>query len=1009
MSDKLRIYNPIKNRFVNVNQFGAAAKKLYKLYIDDLGTPAENVLPPGLKYNPETGYFTKTKQQKEKILYSSVKKYTYEKDFNNPLAQSRIPSIVKNIMKNYKGKSIKVITYWDGNVFNEGVVDIPNTYSSWWKKSGFMDSYIRLDSDTYIFSKVANLLDMFAEEGSEDFDKLKPTNKQGTLIIDILKKVDGEKYKQSFLDSPGLAHCFFTPIYEWADNCLEDSKSKTAIKRYKGYIKKINEYMIQYKDGIPQDELQSVCDKLQISIHIDLPNLFNKDATLLSCESNKKPLKIFKYINTRIDHLELNDCKSLDSYVEVADKYEMQQLEYTLNKNNNFYFYKYDKFGATKIYTHDKIYKLESKYEKVVAEFIQNNNLNDYKIDHLDNPSLSNFCLDAVKTNGTIDFVKSISRIKKDDCTHIDMRRAYTKSKDCPYYKGILGKITDYRLTDKIMGTGLYEIVNVIVNNPLLKKLNFIFNNQIYTNAELEYFKDNGVDFKIIGGCWGSTIDIDFGDGEEDDDLMYGRDGDGPRFYCKWFGCLILHDKYNRYKFKCNTETYAKLYTDIMENDDRVGCIYFNERTEYSDEYGVIEYEKRKVYHQAQIAAFITSYQRISILEQLKKIDYKNLVRVCVDGIYFKHQDITLDTNFNYKENKTFENKASKKYCIECDPEDYYEFCNTARTNNQYEFHKGAGGTGKTHHNLTDKGFNKILFVAPSWKLARRKQEDYGCDSTCFYHLLTEDPEIWRNLYRLYSVLVIDEVSMLSNHNKNRIINRFKDHKIIFCGDVNYQLDPVYSPFEYENNLIGNFKPEYIEYYFIDTNDNDKEIIMEKGHEIQFLDQSCINGNMKKRIVKIHTITHETMHRCKCPKLKHNLLLLRKIMSTRSIDRIRPDELECLIKNKLISKENIDYNMEDYIITNTHKKKDGYSEKYKDMKKYYVKQNSRDFCNGQIIFNEKPNGVSSEIRHGFTIHSLQGETAENKLFIDINGITSLKMLYTAISRVKYWNQLVFIK
>ena len=132
-------------------------------------------------------------------------------------------------------------------------------------------------------------------------------------------------------------------------------------------------------------------------------------------------------------------------------------------------------------------------------------------------------------------------------------------------------------------------------------------------------------------------------------------------------------------------------------------------------------------------------------------------------------------------------------------------------------------------------------------------------------------------------------------------------------------------------------------------------------------------------------------------------------MSTRSIDRIRPDELECLIKNKLVDKENIDYNMEDYIITNTHKKKDGYSEKYKDMKKYYVKQNSRDFCNGQIIFNEKPKGVSSEIRHGFTIHSLQGETAENKLFIDINGITSLKMLYTAISRVKYWNQLVFIK
>ena len=52
--NKIRIFNPIKNRFVNVNEYGAAAKKLYRLYIDELNTPAENVLPPGLKYNNET-------------------------------------------------------------------------------------------------------------------------------------------------------------------------------------------------------------------------------------------------------------------------------------------------------------------------------------------------------------------------------------------------------------------------------------------------------------------------------------------------------------------------------------------------------------------------------------------------------------------------------------------------------------------------------------------------------------------------------------------------------------------------------------------------------------------------------------------------------------------------------------------------------------------------------------------------------------------------------------------
>ena len=78
------------------------------------------------------------------------------------------------------------------------------------------------------------------------------------------------------------------------------------------------------------------------------------------------------------------------------------------------------------------------------------NNLDKYKIDHLKNPGLSKFTLDAVKTNGTIDFVKNIQRIKTTDCNHIDMKRAYTKSKDCTYYKGFLGKITDFRRTNKI-------------------------------------------------------------------------------------------------------------------------------------------------------------------------------------------------------------------------------------------------------------------------------------------------------------------------------------------------------------------------------------------------------------------------------------------------------------------------------------------------------------------------------------------------------------------------------
>ena len=964
--NKIRIFNPIKNRFVNVNEYGAAAKKLYRLYIDDLNTPAENVLPPGLKYNNETGYFTKTKEQKEKILYSNVKKYTYGNNFAGDIQQQRIPSIVRDIMKQFIGKSIKVASFFNGEVHNEGIIKIPTTFSTWWKTSGFYRSYIMLNSDENIFSKSANSIEPMADEGDEKFGIIKESKKQGTLIIDLLKKVDGAKYAQSFLD--GISHCFFTPIKSWAQTCLDDSKSKTAIKRYKSYLNKIDKYLIQYNKGLPEDKIQSVCDDLQICIEVDLPSLYDRKVKLLGFESNKKPLKKFRFINTRIDHLEINDVKSLDTYEEVEDKYAMEEIERKLQKENTFYFYKYNDGYPTKIFTFNKIYKLVDPYNEIVSQFEKDNNLDKYKIDHLKNPGLSQFTLDAVKTNGTIDFVKNIQRIKTTDCNHIDMKRAYTKSKDCTYYKGFLGKITDFRRTNKIMGIGLYRIKNIKVNNQLLKYLNFIHTSNIYTSADLEYFKDNGVEYEVYEGCWGSTIEIDFGEGEDDNTLMYSRVGDeGPRIYCKWFGCLTLHEKYNKFRFYTDNENFTKLYDHAIDND-YYGNIYYQESTPYNSAYGIVEYKKRKVYHQAQIASFITSYQRISILEQLKNIEFKNIVRVCVDGIYFKGEEVALNKNFNYKSDKTFNNEAGKEYCIDHYDYEGYNICSDNRINNQYEFHKGPGGTGKTHYNLKDKGLVDVLFIAPSWKLARRKQTDYGCDSTTFYHILTSDPDVWRQLEKKYSVFIIDEVSMLSNHNKNIIIDRYKNHKIIFCGDVNYQLDPVYTPYEYDNNLVGNFKPE--------------------GMKI---------------------VEHNTMYRCKCPILKQNLMMLREIIDKRSIDTISQKELDNLINGKTIDKENIDYKLEDYIITNTHKKKDVYSEKYKHMPKYYVKQKTRDYCNGMIVLNEKPIGAISEIRHGFTIHSLQGETAMNKLFIDINGIKSIKMLYTAISRAQYWCQIVFIK
>ena len=78
------------------------------------------------------------------------------------------------------------------------------------------------------------------------------------------------------------------------------------------------------------------------------------------------------------------------------------------------------------------------------------------------------------------------------------------------------------------------------------------------------------------------------------------------------------------------------------------------------------------------------------------------------------------------------------------------------------------------------------------------------------------------------------------------------------------------------------------------------------------------------------------------------------------------------------------------------------------MKKYYIRENNRLYCNGDIVVGDKPEGTACDLQHAFTTHSIQGETANHNLFIDSSRMFESRMFYTAISRAKYLNQIYII-
>ena len=951
MIQKINIFNPFTDKIVKINKFGRTAKRIYKHYIDS-GISPDDILPSNLIYI--NGKIKKLKTIKN---FNNVRRITYAEVKNTGLGDK----YAYDIIKTYKGQTVKLAKKFisDNIVYeSEEIIYLDSSGLS----QAFM--FLRISSEEHLFSPFN--------------DNLSP-NQQAQLLILSLDKVDAENVEQYFLD--GISHCVFTPIKNWALDKKDNCNNNNTVKKYNSILNKIDKYENIYNKGVPEKDLVEIVNDLQVSIEIDLPSTLKSDTRFLSFDSQKKPLKKFKFLNTRLNHIELNEINNLSNYIEVNQK-ELDDIYY---KNyDKFIMYKKNRERLTQVITVDGVYICSnSKYKEAVEyltnklecckiEYNSNKNLSDYIFDNLNNPYMKSFI--------DIEFDDEIKPVY--NFNHIDIKKAYATCDQCDYYKGYLGKITDFRECNKIMGIGIYTITDIECNIDIINELEYLYDGNAYPSPELEYFKSLGIKFNIIGGCWGDCVKFSI------PDIMYEKI-EGVKHYCRWYGCLMKLDKVNRYQFTCKDIELAKL--NAFNNEDIT--IRSNGYKE-----AIIEYPKKYIYHQAHIASFIHGYTRITMIQQLLKFKNINQIKVVnVDGIYYEG-DVDIMNRFCNKEQKDLK-YINNDGTYGCSCENIIEFPKF-RNNNKIEIHLGPGGSGKTHYNLMDSGFINKLYVAPCWKLAKAKQidytypkynnkikkfdnvmkeliyynnlikenykriifpsllnyiknKDYRVDGAVFQRLLTDDPQVWKKYYNLYNVIIIDEISMMTDYEKQKIINRFDRHKIIFCGDVGFQLPPI------------------------------------EGIEFK------INN-------KYPIINHTINYRCKCDKLQNILNNIR--------DEISKGAYFYDFKKlnlPIIKLDELDYIPEDLIISKTNIRKDLITKKFKDLEKYVVLQNYNKYTNTQILLEKPPKGIKHELRHAFTIYSIQGETANNKLFIDVNKLNDIKTVYTALSRAKYLNQIVF--
>jgi len=850
--------------------------------------------------------------------------------FHNPLTNTRRPQTIRDLTYN-----------------------IPNTndaFYEWWGNH----SWDWRVSDSNVFDE----------------------NPNGAVYITSSTLITPNHINQSFLD--GEVHCVFTPIKEKIATLTEKSK-KPINDKNKALLNKVIKLEKKYPNGVSEEVIDGVMKELKIKATIQLP-FQNIHKTYGETEKN---IMTMSYINTRLNHLDIQGDTFFNDNLQIIDDNEFDDKLIELDTNDIPYLYERNKFHTRLIRTRDTIYQRKSsgygEEVKLLEEkypFLRNS-----KICDITDPELSKFIRMGTKQTTSVKFEnhrKSLIRnpknkegdyIKK-NWEHIDQSKSYTRSKDYEFFEGFIGKITDFRLCDRIEGIGFYYISNIdftrcnIHFKRLIQYTDIYRGKDIWSSVELKYLQRKGATFKIIMGAWGITEDFDF------PTTFYEKLGDVP-YYSIYTGCCNMTFEDTTHIYKKIRNEKDKQYASI------IACEYPN--TKILDDEMMITINKKNNLHLSHFAGFIYAYQRLNLLSQLELMDINKILRINTDGIYYLPHDFQLYKNFNKKDGSYIglidgereQGFLTNTFTTLTNRYDLMMFkMKLAETSNRIHYEKeiflGAGGTGKTHINLNDKGLHKALFCAVSHKLLADKMNEFpNIKTKTIAHILMK--ENIQTIIKEYNTLIIDECSMINNVSKNFILKTYKNLKIIFCGDIDCQVEPV------EGKIMDKRGFDNITTLTINYRSN-KELLM---------------------------VLEEARRLCYDNSFESNLTMLKRIR--------REDIAEF-------------YTQYDYILAHHHTTIDEINKivEVKNIpKKVYMLKCGDDYNTGDVFYDIPTNILNNKrldqtkyyrLTYGLTIHSVQGITiASNKIFIDEEVLYHPRILYTALSRAKSLDQIYMVK
>jgi len=774
-----------------------------------------------------------------------------------------------------------------------------------------------------------------------------------TLSFADMKKTKAKKATQRFKE--GVVNCFISPMIKQLEARME-GKSKHTIQNIKSLLKHAYALEAQYRlNGVPEKDIQAICEALKFSVRIK--SVIGEVETVY----NEKARYTLSFTNTKLNHVDVGNLV-LNGECEDISYSQMEKKILDMEKNNTHYVIQGmpSDGKARTIRTLDASYRVHDEKARLMNEQFEKYNFSVKAVNAAKYPELASYLQSGYVVNATQVFLSDAEAV-----ANLDMKKAYAQFKKCSMYAGFPGKINRFvSFPDGVDADFLKRNIGIYTfgikkNVDVLEKLG-LHDCGTYTlpSVEILYFIKMGMEVDIIAGAWGSSFDMDF----------------SPEFvssgvFREWSGRLGMDKKSNVYTFP-KRKGYNRSFAQDLKHKNPDCDVYFYD--------GKIRIFVPKMYRPTyfHIAAFITSYTRINILEKMSEIGFGCVSMIMLDGIYTTKpvEDCYL---FKNKPVSVKENIGAKWYeGISCP-----EFADYDGVESNMAL-LGAGGSGKTFSILESGSYHKVVYVSPTRMLGSKMQEKTGATWTTackFLGLDTEGKAVRKYIeeHPRVNVVLLDELTMMSSETVSGIVEICKqnDIMILIAGDVEGKIwfqtkngdgDKMYDLYDLSGWPTKYFKTDYrasrsseLMKFKTDLRQKMREVFTDGGRADCARIESWVSDNVPM------TSYHDAVRDFKDGDFW--------IAPTHAMS-------EKLIQNDICS---------GYRIRHAAICSDGIFRE-----------------RGEMVFNDV--GKSCEKRGSFTTHSCQGLTIKSKLFISVFGSFDYSMLYTAISRAEEWSQIVFV-